>query len=146
MRAALNDINKLVQQYTGPDQDEDQHIFLVLDKNLQGLPLESLPILRGRSVSRIPSMSFLIDRLELARISAKHPRPQEGAPYKVHGMPVDPSKVFYVLNPGGDLKNTEETFTPWLKSMKVVGWSGIIGRRPTEFELSSALDKHDLFM
>ena len=30
---------------------QDEHLFLVLDKNVQGIPWESIPILRGRSVS-----------------------------------------------------------------------------------------------
>ena len=46
----------------------NEHVFLVLDKNVQGLPWESIPILRGRSVSRIPSVDFLIDRLEYVEL------------------------------------------------------------------------------
>jgi separase len=146
MRVVLVDVKKLAQHDAERTDEDDDHLFLVLDRNLQGFPLESTPILRGRSVSRIPSVSFLIDRLELARISANHPPLPEGAAYKMGGMPVDPSRVFYLLNPEGDLKHTEEAFSPWLQSMKKVGWNGIIGRRPTEFELTGALDRHDLFM
>jgi separase len=59
---------------------------------------------------------------------------------------VDPTEVYYLLNPEGDLKRTEETFTPWLRGMDKVGWAGIIGRRPAEFELKDALSRRDLFM
>jgi separase len=104
-----------------------------------------MPILRKRSVSRIPSLSFLVDRLKMAEIRQSD---KISAKKSLKGgrMSLDPRKVYYILNPEGDLKRTEDTFTPWLKQMKNVGWNGTIGRRPTEFELSNALSTADLFM
>jgi separase len=123
---------------------EDEHTFLVLDKRLQGIPWESTPLLRGRAVSRIPSTAFLLDRLYLASMSEKLPITTKNQ--AIDRISVDPTKAYYLLNPEGDLKRTEETFTPWLKSMNKVGWAGIIGRRPAEFELKDALNRRDLFM
>jgi Peptidase family C50 len=123
---------------------EDEHTFLILDKRLQGIPWESIPILRGRAVSRIPSLSFLVDRLHLASVSGKSVITTKNQ--AIDRVSVDPTKVYYLLNPEGDLKRTEETFTPWLKSMNRVGWAGIIGRHPAEFELKDALNRRDLFM
>jgi hypothetical protein len=123
---------------------KDEHTFLILDKRLQGIPWESTPILRGRAVSRIPSASFLLDRLHLASVSEKSVITTKNQ--AIDRMSVDPTKVYYLLNPEGDLKRTEETFTPWLKSMNKVGWTGIIGRHPAEFELKDALNRRDLFM
>ncbi|KAN0065117.1 separin protein [Thecaphora frezii] len=48
--------------------DADHHLFLVLDKETAMFPWESMPILRRRAVSRIPSMAFLQDRIDLARV------------------------------------------------------------------------------
>lgn len=125
-------------------------MFLVLDKNVQRLPWESIPVLRGRSVSRIPSISFLIDRIQLARHC--HGLPLEPTDSKednltVDRVTVDPARVRYVLNPKGDLKHTEKQFGPWLKRMtKEAGWTGIIGRKPTEEEMARSLSGGDLFM
>ena len=43
------------------------HTILILDKSLQALPFESIPLLRSRSVSRMPSLPFLRDRLVALR-------------------------------------------------------------------------------
>ncbi|KAI0747689.1 peptidase family C50-domain-containing protein [Daedaleopsis nitida] len=123
-------------------QDDDSHIFLVLDKNVQGIPWESVPVLRGQSVSRIPSMDFLLDRLEFAHWRKwEDGRPQEGL---VDQAAVDPRKTYYVLNPSGDLKGTEGRFADWLKGMKGVGWDGVVGRAPSEQQLLDALTNRDL--
>lgn len=139
LRVVLKDVEAIWKRRKSV---EDEHIFLILDKRLQGIPWESIPVLRGRSVSRIPSLTFLIDRQHLATLSNKSAKQKSS----VDRITVDPSKVFYLLNPEGDLKRTEESFTPWLKGMNKVGWSGIIGRRPADIELRDALTRRDLFI
>jgi hypothetical protein len=37
-------------------------------------------------------------------------------------------------------------FEPWLEKMKDVGWSGIIGRAPSDEELKVALASKELFL
>ncbi|SRR5258708_9926287 len=125
---------------------KDHHLFIVLDKELQGIPWESIPILRGRSVSRIPSISFLVDRVHLARHLKGLPISSLGSlDYPiVDRTTVNPKNTFFILNPSGDLKSTQERFEGWLKNMKKVGWEGIIGRIPTEEELVRALASYDL--
>lgn len=117
----------------------DAHTFLVLDKNVQGIPWESIPTLRGQSVSRIPSLEFLLDRVEFARV-------QKGAAVAemVDRAEVDPRKAYYVLNPSGDLTGTEGRFSGWLKDMNGVGWEGVIGRPPSEQQFLNALRQKDL--
>ncbi|KAI0646724.1 peptidase family C50-domain-containing protein [Trametes meyenii] len=122
--------------------DDDSHIFLVLDKNVQGIPWESLPVLRGKSVSRIPSMDFLLDRLEFSHWRKwEDGRPQEGL---VDQAIVDPRRTYFVLNPSGDLKGTEGRFAGWLKEMKSVGWDGVVGHAPSEQQFVDALTNRDL--
>lgn len=113
----------------------------MLDKNVAGIPWESIPILRGRSVSRIPGVDFLLDRLQYVRQT----RGVRGSAL-VDRFPVDPRNAYFVLNPSGDLKNTEGRFAPWLKEMKSVGWEGIVGRPPSELQLANALTRKDLVM
>ncbi|KZT63999.1 hypothetical protein DAEQUDRAFT_815284 [Daedalea quercina L-15889] len=118
----------------------DHHAFLVLDKNVQGIPWESLPVLRGQSISRIPNMDFLIDRLELAR-QRRGSRADERV---VDSIDIDPKNAYYVLNPSGDLKNTQDRFADWAKGMRTVGWDGIVGKVPSEQQLVDALTRNDL--
>jgi separase len=120
---------------------DDVHMFLVLDKNLQGLPWESIPVLRGRSVSRIPNMAFLLDRLDLANLGSS-----DASSAGTDRIAVDPRKATVILNPSGDLKRTEARFKPWLQDMKKVGWSSIVGRAPSEQEFVDALARKDLVM
>jgi Peptidase family C50 len=78
------------------------------------------------SVSRIPNVDFLVDRPELAHCCRQSGRRNSEA-FDGHTQ-LDLSSTFYVLNPSGDLEGTERCFSPWLKSMRAVGWNGIIGQ------------------
>ncbi|KAG8895793.1 hypothetical protein FRC00_006914 [Tulasnella sp. 408] len=147
------DLRTVLEEYSAKSRGEstahpDHHLFLALDKNLQGLPWESIPILRGRSVSRIPSISFLLDRVDLVR----HQQGQALASRSSTGGPppdrttVDPLKTFYILNPSGDLKNTQSTFEPKFKDLEKLGWKGITGRPPTEEEMLQGFQRNDLVL
>ena len=124
-----------------PPPAEDEHLFLILDKNVQGLPWESIPILRGRSVSRIPGIQFLHDRLAFAKIK----REAGGAAHSANvGAVVDPSNGYYILNPSGDLGRTEERFRDWTNAMKKLGWGGVTGKQVSEQQFVDALKTRDL--
>jgi separase len=142
LRAALEDHAARVRGRLSPKEDE--HVFLVLNRCLQEIPWESLPILRGRSISRIPNVDFLIDRLEFAQRRRKSEC--RNSDHYDGQTRLDSSSTYYVLNPSGDLEGTERRFSPWLRSMKAVGWDGIIGRSPSEQEFSHALLKNELVM
>jgi len=126
---------------------EDAHTFLVLDKNVQGLPWESIPSLRGRPTSRIPSLAFLVDRIEFARAQRKL-RNLDDDEATLGRAVVNPKKTYFVLNPSGDLLKSQARFEPWLKEMahRNIGWKGLIGQIPTELELLDALSNRDLFI
>lgn len=119
---------------------DDEHVFLILDKNLQGVPWESVPALRGRSVSRVPSMDFLIDRLEYVEMRRSQMTPNHGP----LGAVVDPRKGYFILNPSGDLRRTQERFKDWADGMKKAGWDGVIGKPVSEQQFESALCHSDL--
>lgn len=134
--------------------NSDHHTFLILDKNVQGFPWESIPVLRGRSVSRIPNLEFLLDRIQWARwqrglkldVSKSENPTTKGETEKVDRVIVDPRKTYYLLNPSGDLKGTEGRFSAWLDEMKAVGWDGVVGHAPSEQQITDALTRNDLFM
>lgn len=148
IRSALDELNNFTGKAKpiGSTNSDDPHLFLVLDKNVQCLPWESIPILRGRSISRIPSIEFLTDRVSYARqqkglsldLDLDHP---------LDRVTVDPRKTFVILNPSSDLKNTEARFAPWVHEMKSeAGWESIIGRSPSEQQLVDAFTRKDLVM
>ncbi|KAF8623833.1 hypothetical protein AX15_006159 [Amanita polypyramis BW_CC] len=124
--------------------DNDEHIFLVLGKDLQGIPWESIPTLRGRSVSRVPNLNFLLDRIEFVKRQHSAPSsPCIDSPHK-YSASVDPRKGYYILNPSGDLGRTQERFVNWARDMEKVGWHGTIGRPPSEQQFLDALERQDL--
>ncbi|KAI8342184.1 peptidase family C50-domain-containing protein [Choanephora cucurbitarum] len=125
----------------------NDHLILILDKHLQMLPLESMPLLRSQSVSRLPCLSFLRDRVLYAR--AHHGR----AAFDDFGaiitdqwsdIAISQKNAFYVLNPGGDLKDTQKEFEPFFKSVR--SWDGVIQKKPLELQLKEALQTRDLYM
>lgn len=114
-----------------------EHILLALDKNAQPFPWESMPCLRGRPISRIPSLPVLLDQVALGKIL------QPGNDRRV----VNSKKTYYILNPSGDLSVTQSTFEPMLKEMQEhSGWKGIIGEKPSELEMSRVLRDYDLVL
>ncbi|KAG0315506.1 hypothetical protein BGZ99_007425 [Dissophora globulifera] len=127
--------------------DEGAHVILILDKHLQVFPWESCPVLRGEAVSRMPSMWLLRDRILqqrylLAGSSSGSDRITNNKEWQ--DLEVDPEKTFYVLNPGADLKNTENEFRGYVKSQR--GWEGVIGRAPMDLECIHGLSKSDLYV
>ena len=145
LRTALEDFSQKLSRHRACslERSVDEHTFLILDKNLQGIPWESMPILRGRSVSRIPSVDFLHDRVLFA--SWKTKSLGTDAPQACpKGAVVDPRKGYFILNPGGDLTRTEGRFQAWTKEMQEVGWSGVTGHPPSEQQFLNALRDQDL--
>ncbi|KAG8894550.1 hypothetical protein FRB99_001141, partial [Tulasnella sp. 403] len=143
LQSTLEECNVALRSQQAPRLG-DHHLFLVLDKHLQGLPWESIPALRGRSVSRIPSISFLLDRVEMVQHQNKISRSSHVRP--PDRTVVDPTRTFYVLNPSGDLKTTQTTFEATFKTFESSGWRGITGRVPSEEEMLQGLQRSDLFL
>jgi separase len=149
-----------------------EHLFLALDKNVSPFPWESIPILRGRAVSRIPSLPFLLDQVEMMKhLSVPSALSASSALASSAGQAngalgnasmsssrtipmvtfdgkrkIDTNRVFYILNPSGDLERTQMYFEAWIESMKPRGWKGIVGRSPTELEMVDALTNYDLVL
>ncbi|KAF9120925.1 hypothetical protein BGW39_010986, partial [Mortierella sp. 14UC] len=139
--------------------DEGAHVILVPDKHLQMFPWESCPVLRDEAVSRVPSIWFLRDRILQQRyLYAQECCQDDEVPRKTepeesehsivqddwNDLEVDGQKTFYLLNPGKDLKNTEEEFKGYVQAQP--GWNGIIGRAPLDMECIQGLSKNDLYI
>ncbi|XP_028263041.1 separin [Parambassis ranga] len=117
------------------ESDEPRgHAVLILDKYLQKLPWESISILKARSVSRMPSLHSL-----LGLSIQKETDPQS---ILTHG--VDTRKVYYVLDPDGNLGNTQERFKEWFSSKP--DWQGVCGAAPDSSQLEEAVATKDLYI
>jgi len=77
---------------------KQEHVILILDKALHMFPWESLPCLRGKSVSRLPSLGSLMERVVDS--------PSEGPSWPS----VAANRGFFILNPDGDLTHTQSQF------------------------------------
>ncbi|KAI8376399.1 peptidase family C50-domain-containing protein [Radiomyces spectabilis] len=123
----------------------NDHVILILDKYTQVFPLESLNIMRNQSVSRLPCLSFLRDRIQYVRAFTNHQVNTEGEqPEAWTDLCVDRDSAFYILNPTGDLKHTQNEFESLFNNMK--GWTGLVEKRPMEQECRHALRSKDLYM
>ncbi|KAL9542009.1 hypothetical protein MBANPS3_008825 [Mucor bainieri] len=123
------------------------HVILILDKHLQLFPLESMPVLRAQPASRLPCLSFLRDRILYTRFHrAKEAYDDFGLPAASEWADLSVSKrsAFYVLNPGGDLKDTQREFEPIFKG--VSEWDGVIESMPMELQCRDALQSRDIYM
>ena len=106
-----------------------EHTVLILSDGCVKLPWESIPSLRGKSISRMPSITQLVEYL-----MNFHTLLSDG---------VSADNGYFVLNPGGDLVKTESRFKDKFEVMS--GWSGIIGKRPSEEMILKALNEKELY-
>ncbi|WRT66903.1 uncharacterized protein IL334_003868 [Kwoniella shivajii] len=155
VKAALEKIETRIALSGLLSSAKDEHIFLALDKNVQPFPWESIPILRGRPISRIPSLSFLLDQVamgnhlrpSLTQSTIAPPASAASGGQVDMRRAINSRRTFYILNPSGDLVKTEQHFKAWIDHMvDKAGWKGIIGRPPTELELTAALKDYDLVL
>ncbi|KAI9726637.1 MAG: hypothetical protein M1828_001004 [Chrysothrix sp. TS-e1954] len=117
-----------------------RHTILILDRPLHIFPWESLPCLQNQSVTRLPSMLELRDRVLAMRRS-----PEAASTSKTlstsHGIQVSRDSGTYILNPSGDLTKTQSRFKDSLSSLQSAStpWSSIVNQAPSEVDFSSAL-------
>ncbi|XP_067884604.1 separin, partial [Heterodontus francisci] len=130
LEGAVHRLKTLTDQSSG----QSSQLILILDKHLQRLPWESMPMLRSHRISRLPSFQFLLSYLA----NRKH----QLSSVLTEG--VNPNSVFYVLNPQGNLPNTEKTFKDWFRRKD--GWDGVVGCGPSEEQLRSMLCNRDLYL
>jgi len=96
---------------------------LFIDKDLNIVPIESFPIFNKFAFKRIPFILYknLDDSLEVFE------------------------KIFYILNPSGDLIQTQERFENLFNGQP--NWKGVIGRKPTTEEFFNGIcGFYDLFI
>lgn len=124
---------QLEELYNSADtsQTECKHLVLVPSSACCSFPWESLSIFSQRSISRVPSIAMLTSLLQKHRSM------------KVFDSGIK-NQVFYLVNPGQDLKRTQQKFEPILKS--IPGAEGLSGCKPNEEYLVSHLYASGLYI
>ena len=117
--------SKRVAEDNLDEQQQQQHLILVIGAGLEHIPWESMPVLRKCAVSRMPSLSFVLQ------------------PKAEASIVIDPRKTFYILNPSNDLQSTQSVFEGLFREN---GWQGIAGVAPTSEQFLDALKSFDLFV
>ncbi|PSN70295.1 hypothetical protein BS50DRAFT_674716 [Corynespora cassiicola Philippines] len=115
------------------------HTILILDKNLHCFPWESLPCLEKLSISRLPSLAALRERILAARPPGTVEDVEAG-----HYISTA-SGGTSILNPSGDLTHTSKTLKPRLDEMQGK-WTHIANRGPSEKEFETSLRDKDLVL
>lgn len=131
---ALKSYHQAAQALNSP---KDKHTVLILDKSLHCFPWESLPCMKGKAVSRLPSMGCLRQRIMMQRDKMSDNTGPEGT-Y------ISRKSGSYILNPGQDLSTTQSTFEPQLQSLP--DWNSIVNREPAETEIKDILERDDLYL
>jgi separase len=105
---------------------ERKHVCLLIDKSLHQIPWECLPTLRQQTITRMPSIHFLLAHL------------------KTCAATINKQNAFYIVDPGCDFVHTREKIQSFFQSQK--SWQGIIGVAPDESQYKKALTEYQLFM
>ncbi|KIV84998.1 hypothetical protein PV11_00739 [Exophiala sideris] len=111
------------------------HVILLLDKELQVFPWESMACLKGHAVSRMPSLGAVWERLDALRSQHK----------KVAGHSISSSDGAYILNPSSDLTSTQDTFGQVLEE-QLTEFEAIVNRPPKETEFEKILRDKSLVL
>lgn len=116
-----------------------RHTILVLDKELECFPWESLPCLIDHPVSRMPSLGSIFDRLSNMRVQQGR-----GDTLAISRSTV---KACSIINPSGDLTSTQSLFEPILSSnLPAQRYTSLINTSPTESQFSSLLSASDILL
>ncbi|OHT12406.1 Clan CD, family C50, separase-like cysteine peptidase [Tritrichomonas foetus] len=126
---------KLLEQMIGESLDVNHYrksgkrpLSLILGKFIHQIPWESFPFVVENkiSITRLPSM-----RLVAIQSSKQIP------------LNVNSRSAFYILNPKGDLVNTEQTFKPYFHKLS---WNGLIRGHLDSRQFENQLQEKDLFV
>ena len=132
-------LDALRVSYTAQPPQSPRHTILILDKELESLPWESLPCLINHPVSRMPSLGSVFDRLTRIRAQSR--------PDNALAITRSTAHVSSVVNPSGDLTSTQTLFEPILTSHLPASQSTyMINAPPSEPQFSSLLSTSDILL
>jgi separase len=113
--------------------------ILVLDEHLLRFPFESMGMLSDITVTRVPSLPFVL--ATLLETESLH---------SVATPKVDASRVNYVLDPESNLSESASTLGPALNSIASKNglvWEQVVGQMPSsEFMFQALLEENGLYL
>ena len=118
---------------TEPAPRSRKPVILLLSSQLQRLPFESMPVLEGQPVTRMPSWLQLLPYLP----------PRSSTLQAGVCTSLSLASHSYILNPGNDLPRTQSTFTPLLPSLGLT--NGLTATQPSASAFLASLAS-DLFL
>lgn len=110
-----------------PKSITKSHLVLVAGNECSRIPWESMAFLRERSISRMPSVAMMCNMIKTHKV-----------------FETSKEKLFYVVNPGGDLPRTQQRFEEVLRNRP--NSTGILGSEPSDEYMISNITNHDLFI
>ena len=134
-----------------PSVSRGNHVVLILDELLQSIPLENIPLLRHKEVSRVPGLTVLVNLMLLhtptheqliAQSPTKqiHKQTQEQAQALAHGSSSSSStrekmlslaRCWYSIDPDANLLDTRTTMRQFMQPYAAKwGWTGFVGEKP----------------
>ncbi len=145
LQLAIGTVDALRQYHQAAKEEDqhqsEQHTILILDKNLQCFPWESMPCLNGQAISRLPSLGCLRNRILQQR--SRQEQLDSGWTDRERFY-ISGCNGVSLLNPAGDLIATQQRLEQPLQGL--AGWENMIQREPTETEMKHLLEDHDLFL
>lgn len=135
-------LHRLIQNYSSTREnlaravnvdEADKHLAIIPGTSCAFFPWESLSFLRGKSISRMPSVHSLLELLQKRKNRFSVSIEDNGG-------------LFYMINPSGDLVRTENRFQPLFESIVSEKKSGIVAKRPSEEYFLSELLKSEVFV
>ncbi|CAH8384817.1 unnamed protein product [Eruca vesicaria subsp. sativa] len=117
--------------------EEREPIILVVDREIQMLPWENIPILRKREVYRMPSVG------SISAVLKKSCYREDPSPFPV----IDPRNSYYLLNLDGKCQELQTALEGLFETEGIEGKAGAgAGSKLVDKELKDALENHDLLL
>ncbi|KAL6715587.1 separin protein [Lecanora helva] len=118
----------------------EQHTILILDRQLHCFPWESLPCMSGQAICRLPSIGCLRDRILIQKERTGQVK-NSSATDRIYA---NRNSGAYILNPGGDLKTTQEKFERPLQELS--NWQRVVQEEPTEPQMKTILEDNEILL
>ncbi|OAL36186.1 hypothetical protein AYO20_04600 [Fonsecaea nubica] len=131
----LDALHSYHDRQSSASRDKRGHVILVLDKELQAFPWESLSCLKNQGVSRMPSIASVWEKLKAI----------EDQRHDLKGYMIPRTDGAYILNPSSDLVATQETFGQIFEN-QLSNYRAIVNRHPEGNEFETALRDSSLML
>ena len=129
---SYTEINACEVKETG---SEEPCIVLVLDEHWLRFPIESMNLLANITVTRVPSLPFVLATLLETESLHSTTNPM-----------IDARKVKYVVDPESNLSQSASTLGPALNSLASKNgwqWEGVVGQMPSPEFMTQALSEEN---